>query len=338
VPSLRRRVSRFLRDAREVNRILRVDAEERRFLTKAYDDRVPVPESARVELTPDNPTLQDLRARYAELDVAAVSHAQWSQRYSDMISEYLRHFRGDTPYVWHYRESQKVTRLKFFIFLQHVAAKDDRNLLGTLEEDGAFGCWHYDYPGHPTVSRDLLDSINEILFLDRQLQVFERPELRILDIGAGYGRLAHRMLTALPNVTDYCCVDAIPESTFLCDFYLGHRGLKPGGRSVALDRVETLSAGAFDLAVNIHSFSECTMAAVDWWVAQLERLEVPRLLVVPNEPDELLTNEGHGKRLDFRPRLESAGYRLTVHEPVLDDPGVRDTVGVHDHFFLFERT
>jgi SAM-dependent methyltransferase len=228
--------------------------------------------------------------------------------------------------------------LKYFVFLEYIAKRDSRNLLDLLKEDGAFGCWHYTYPDRPIVSRDLLDSINEILYLDRQLSIFDRQELKILDVGAGYGRLAHRMVSALPNITDYCCVDAIPESTFLCDFYIEHRGITPRARALPLwDVQDELKAGQFDIAVNIHSFSECTLEAVTWWINEISRLEIPYVWRVPNAPDELLTNEGAGLKLDFLPALESAGYRLKHKEPGLTDLAVQKLVDVYDQFHLFER-
>ena len=61
------------------------------------------------------------------------------------------------------------------------------------------------------------------------------------------------------------------------------------------------------------------------------------LLVIPNQPRELLTSEPDGSKRDFAPLIEAAGYRLTACEPVLADEGVRELLGVHDHFFLFER-
>jgi hypothetical protein len=144
------------------------------------------------------------------------------------------------------------------------------------------------------------------------------------------------MATGLSNLRDYCCVDAVPQSTFLSEYYLRFRGCAPPARVVPLDRVESdLRPGTFDLAINIHSWSECTHAAVAWWVEQLVRLEVPRLLVVPNEPRDLLALEADGSRPDFRPLLEAAGYRLATREAVLDDPAVAKLVAVTDQFHLF---
>jgi SAM-dependent methyltransferase len=228
--------------------------------------------------------------------------------------------------------------LKYFVFMQYVRGRDSRGLLERLSEDGAFGCWSFEFPGYPKVSRDLLDSVNELLFLDRHLGILDQSHLRVLDIGAGYGRTAHRMVEAAEDVADYCCVDAIPESTFLCQYYLQFRGCAPPARVVPLHEVDAaLAPHQFDLAVNIHSFSECTHEAVSWWVNCLDRLAVPNLLVVPNDEDELLAFEPDGSRRDFRPVIEASGYELTVLEPVLDDPAVRELVRVHDRFFLFRR-
>ena len=92
--------------------------------------------------------------------------------------------------------------------------------------------------------------------------------------------------------------------------------MTPPARVVPLTEVgEALTPGGFDLAVNIHSFSECTLEAIDWWVEQLRRLEVPTLLIVPNEPTELLSLEADGTRRDFLPLVEAAGYARRSEGP-----------------------
>jgi hypothetical protein len=62
---------------------------------------------------------------------------------------------------------------------------------------------------------------------------------------------------------------------------------------------------------------------------------VPHLLVIPNEAEGLLSLEADGARRDFAPVLARAGFSLQRREPVLDDPAVRELVGLHDHFHLF---
>jgi hypothetical protein len=318
--------------------VVRLTPEDHRYLTSLHDDSVPLPEGAERELRADNPRLEELRAAYAALELPVTAASRWNGSAVESFLD-LRFFRGETLITWHYRELPKVTSLKYFVLLRYVRERDRLGLLDKLSEDGAFGCWTFEYEGHGRVSRDLIESVNEIAFLERELRLSERERFSVLDIGAGYGRLAHRMTDAFERLDDYCCVDAVPESTFLSEYYLRERGSSPRARVVSLDRVEReLAPGAFDLAVNIHSFPECTYAAVDWWTDLLGRLEVPHLLVVPNEPDELLTLEADGTRRDFLPLIERAGYRLSRSEPVVDDPAVAELLGLRDRFFLFERT
>jgi SAM-dependent methyltransferase len=255
----------------------------------------------------------------------------------------LRYFRGDNIIVWHYREDPRYTgpefiRLFYFNYLRYVLDHGGNELVERFGDDGAFGCWTYDFPGYPRCSRDVLDSVNELLFLDKHLSVFSRKGLRILDIGAGYGRLAHRASQGINGLTDYCCVDAIAESTFLCEFYLGFRHISPPARVKLLTEVPSLQEGGFDLAVNVHSFSECRLDAIEWWMSQVARLRVPYLFVVPNEASGFLTTEAGSTRRDYLPAIESNGYRLVADVPAIEDVGVRDVLAIHDRYCLFERT
>lgn len=315
---------------------LELTDEERRYLEKRYDDRIPLPAHATDYLRPDHPRLLELRRAYAALEVSAVDHSQWRE---SNVADYLelRYFRGESMIQWHYRERLRATRLKMFVYLTFLQELGGAELIPRLGEDGQFGCWAYEFAGYPTVSRDLLDSVAELLFLDRQMSIFGSSGLRVLDVGAGYGRLAHRMAGAVPGLDDYCCVDAVAESTFLSEYYLWWRRCIPPARVVPLQEIDQLRPGHFDLAINVHSFSECTMAAVSWWISRLQDLEVPVLFVVPNEPDGLLSREQDGARQDLMPVLEDAGYRLEVREPVIADPAVRDMLHIEDRFHLFRR-
>jgi SAM-dependent methyltransferase len=317
--------------ASEADGLVELTDEDRRYLTTLYDDTTPLPEGAEAQLRSDNPRLLELRAAYAALDLPVTVPSRWADEHVEAFLD-LRYFRGETLITWHYRELPRITRLKYFLYLTYVAARDEHGLLGRLREDGAFGCWTFEYPGRGKVSRDLLESVNELSFLARHVEL---EGARVLDVGAGYGRLAHRMTEAFA-VADYCCVDAVAESTFLCEAYLRHRGAVPPARVVALHEVPSaLEPGAVDLACNVHSFSECTFEAISWWVHQLAALRIPRLFLVPNEPTELLSLEQDGSRRDFAPVLEQAGYALLQREPVIADAAVRELVDLHDHFHLY---
>ncbi len=317
------------------------DENERHFLMMGHDPDVPLPSGAAQALRYDNPRLLDLQSRYQAVDSPVCAHTQWRAQLRPESLD-LHWFRGDNAYVWQYRHISDFTRLRYYLYACYVRNLDYRGLLGNvLTEDGLFGCFRFRFEEMPTVSRDLLDSLNELYFLDRHLKLFERQGLRVLDIGAGYGRLAQRMLDAVPGVERYWCIDAIPRSTFLCEYYLRHRGHldEVGGRAtvVPLDQMHSaIPKNAIDFAINIHSFSEMSEAAVATWVRWLAGLGVRHLMVIPNEPD-MLSKEADGTRRSYRGAIEAAGYRLVANEQTIRDADVRNLFGVHDFMLLFER-
>ncbi|TMA35013.1 MAG: putative sugar O-methyltransferase [Deltaproteobacteria bacterium] len=147
-----------------------------------------------------------------------------------------------------------------------------------LTEDGAFGAVTFEIDGR-RVSRDLLDSALEIEALAAWLGADALAAARVLDVGAGYGRLAHRLCSWAPRAR-VVATDAVPLSTFPCEYYLGHRGCT-NAQVGPLDEAEALIArGGFDLAVNVHSFGEAPRAAVAWWLERIAAAGVPRLFIV----------------------------------------------------------
>lgn len=299
------------------------------------DTTTPLPPEA-TALHEGNERLAELRARYAAVDGPVVRHSRW--RSPDVLAWLeLARFRGDNAYLWHYRGDPETTRLRFLVLHDAVARQDHAGLLARLEEDGALGCWTQALPGRPVVSRDLLDSVAELSFLDRHVGLLGAAGVRVLDIGAGWGRLAHRAVTANPRIADWACTDAVPESTFLAEWYLRWRAVSPPARVIELPDVASLEPGTFDLACNVHSWSECGRGAIRWWVAHLDRLGVRDVFVVPNEREGFLSTEPDGRRLDYRSVLEAAGYALVVDQPAINDPAAREALGVHDRHCLFRR-
>jgi SAM-dependent methyltransferase len=307
-----------------------------RFDARFHDSRVPLPAGAAEYLRADHPRLVELRASYNALDWPVCRHSRWD---AEAVRSWLnlRWFRGENLVVWHYRRDVQQARLLYLLYLDYVLGRDPLGLVERLGEDGAFGCWTFSFPGRPPCSRDLLDAVNELYFLDRQLSLLGSRGMRVLDIGAGYGRLAHRAAGAAPGLAEWCCVDAIPELTFLSEYYLKYRSVVPPARVVALPDVPGLESGAFDLAVNIHSFSEMPLVAIEWWMDQLDRLAVPHFFLVPNEAEGFLSTEADGRRLDYGPAISARGYRLVHEEPAFADPAVSDATGLHDRLCLFER-
>jgi hypothetical protein len=326
-------------------RLRRISPEEESYF-RGHDTSFPLPADASEHLRPDHPLLLELERRYAAIDSPMCRHTLWRSALKSTVTD-LHSFRGENEYVWQYVQRGARTaapsqmHLRYYVYAQYVRKLDHRRLLGNLlTEDGHFGCFSFRYPLTPMVSRDLLDSLNEIYFLDRHWDLFGRENIHVLDVGAGYGRLAHRMLTATDSVGRYTCVDAVARSTYLCEYYLRFRKLLgcEGARAavVPLDDLTSLSPGSIDLAINIHSFSEMSHAAIAAWIRLLADLAVPWLFVIPNEP-QMLSREDLGVRQEYRGLIEDAGYRLQVTEPTIQDADVADLYGACDHFFLFRR-
>ena len=181
----------------------------------------------------------------------------------------------------------------------------------------------------------------EIYFLEKHLNISNWANLNILDIGAGYGRLAHRMVKSFDNISRFFCTDGVFISTFISEYYLRFRNVHDKAKAIPLYNIEnTLKENRVDIAVNIHSFSECQMSAIDWWLALLERNRVKYLMIVPNAYDgnegkALLAGE-HGNYQDFSETIAGHGYKLIVKEPKYRDPIVQQYGINSTHHYLFE--
>lgn len=316
--------------------VRRIDEEGMRYLFPSYDEEKGLPAGAAAALSPDSPRLAELRAAYEASDSAASVPTQWSDGFLKKNLS-LAWFRGDNAYVWQLRMYADSARTRTYLTLLDIESRDRLGLLNTLTEDGLFGAFTFSYGDRAPVSRDLLDSVNEINYLDEQMGLSTIEGLTVLDIGAGYGRLAHRMSTALNNLAAYDCTDAIAVSTFLCEYYTNFRGASDRVSVVPLPEVETGLRDRYDLAVNIHSFSECSHSAIQWWLGQIAKRDITWLLIVPNTPGELLSTEFDGSREDFLPDVLAAGYEIADRREVYGSPELREMIGVHDEFVLFRR-
>lgn len=263
------------------------------------------PVGAEHELRPDNPRLVDLRRRYRSHPAADAS--QWSDEFVAGEID-LRLFRADNAYVWQRR--MNATPLHYALTTLYHQRYAPAGLMEALDEDGLFGAYTCEVDGR-VVSRDLLDSVAELTFLEEELGLSQLDSPVVLDIGAGYGRLAHRA-TAAFDVT-YVSTDGIAVSTFLCEYYLRFRNAP--AEVVALDEVAAAIAGRrVDVAVNVHSFSECPIAAIRWWLDLVAASDVRHLMIVPNA-DTLVSIEQSGAQIDYLPLILERGFELAVERP-----------------------
>jgi len=316
----------------------RIQTETEKFYRPSFSP-TQLPSGAREYFSPSSKRLKEIKERYRRYSPAALRPTRWTQEHVDTIE--LPWFRGDNPYVWQFRE--KNTEGKHVATALYIRSIDRHGWLKSLKEDGLFGAYVFEFDG-VYVSRDLLDSITELYFLDDLLQISKWNEENILDIGAGYGRLAYRAINALPNLARFYCVDAVPESTFISEYYLQFRAADRA-TVVALDEIrQALAATQITLATNIHSFSECTLEATRWWLDLIREYSVKYLMIVPNAYSNgghrFLTRESasydENQMKDYLPELQSRGYRLVEKRAKFLDANVQ-RYGISPTFhYLFE--
>src|ERR1700760_1236559 len=83
-----------------------ITPEDREYLSKSHQDTVPLPPSAQ-ELGPDSPELVELRSAYAALDLPVSVRSRWTDDAMRWRLD-LQYFRGETLFVWHYRELPRI--------------------------------------------------------------------------------------------------------------------------------------------------------------------------------------------------------------------------------------
>lgn len=292
----------------------------------SHQDGWAVPDEATRYLTPANPRLQELNDAYRG-HPATVPTAWNADHVSERVD--LVHFRGDTEFV--YQKRGHTHPAQYAWTAEYVAAHDRLGLLDRLSEDGAFGAFTFDVGGR-TISRDLLDSVLEINALHDHFDLGDAPV--VLDVGAGYGRLAERMCVAFPDAV-YLCTDAIAVSTFISEFYLRWRRL-PNARVVPLTEVaDLLTTTRVDLVVAVHSWPECPLSSIAWWAGTVGSSGARSLFIAADET-ELTSSEGDGRRLPFLPLFEQQGFQVLDHttkyvgSPALQEYGLYPD----QHFFL----
>jgi hypothetical protein len=295
-----------------------------------------LPPGAAEYLRQDNPRLAEYKRRYN--GHPATCNSVWQPKHLDQDLNFA-YFRGDNAYIWQTRGVELDLAMAYAFSTYYVQTIDTLGLFAKLEEDGLFGAITYTV-AQKKVSRDLLDSVMEINFLDRHLKLSRMAHVNVLDIGAGYGRLAYRLVTGLPNV-QVLCADAIPESTFLCEYYLRYRGAPERARVLPLDEIETIvMTTPIDIATNIHSFSECTLESIEWWIDLISKAKIKYFMIVPNAKDKLLSMEPDKSKKDFSKVLERGGYNLMATEPVYATDTLASLYGLYPDrsYYLFRNT
>lgn len=254
-------------------------------------------------LSRDNPRLIELTEAYSKINLAEPS--LW-KTWANNID--IQNFRGEVGYM---AQMWSMTEQRYQNTFDYAVSLDMGDLLVRLGEDGAFGAVTFERDGFK-FGRDLLDSAFEIKFIQETIGI----PLAVLDIGAGYGRLLHRLSQENPAGM-YMGIDGVPLSTFLCEYYVKYRGCDMGTLVVPLNEYEYIHTA--DLAINTQSFSEMPLSAVEFWIKMCADMEIRYFFLEPHSGDLIrphyVTNEPDGTHKDYYHLFAKYGYNLMVQQP-----------------------
>jgi hypothetical protein len=88
----------------------------------------------------------------------------------------------------------------------------------------------------------------------------------------------------------------------------------------------------FDLATNVHSFSEMPIEIVVRWLDWLVERNVRYLFIVPNKPGPALIDG-----TEFLPQLIERGFELVARREKFDDPLIGKLAYYQSELYLFAR-
>ena len=150
--------------------------------------------------------------------------------------------------------------------------------------------------------------------------------------------LAYRLTRSLPNLKIVLCADAVPESTFLCQYYLNYRGVSDRAKAVPLDTIEEALPNSIDIVTNIHSF-QIHLSQYLGGLDLISRRKI-KYFMLAHYKDELHSKEPDGTSRNFRPLLEMKGFELLSKESVYAPGTLASTYGLYPErwYYLFINT
>ena len=139
----------------------------------------------------------------------------WTENYLKMKIYYFSEGITHT-YI---KKRKSINIFAYLITYFWFKSKDKANDLFFFKEEISFGIYNF-VIDEKNITRDLLDSFNEIEFLKENVFKNHENKVKVLEIGAGYGRLAKWLTKNTKFIEHYYCIDGIPESTFISEYFL----------------------------------------------------------------------------------------------------------------------
>ena len=196
----------------------------------------------------------------------------------NLRSEYInRTFAGPDP------QSRQCYRALLYLYLKHVRAID---LDGVLERAGQDpvegGTLEQEVFDGKRLSLDFLQSVEEAILINNALKSTGKPEpSTILELGAGYGRLAYVCKQVWPDST-YIILD-LPEALICAQSWLSRvlpkattpygDGIEEGKIATCLPHaIESIPDGSVDVFANIYSLAEMPKASIQNYLRHASRI------------------------------------------------------------------
>ena len=275
----------------------------------------------------NNPEFQRISKVYSEINSDKSFWVDWFDNAD------FKNFKGENVFVTQLAGLRSI-KTAYENTVKFAVQNDRLGLMSIFDEDRKFGVESV-LLENGCFSRDRVDSVIEINYFSKLIGLTRESNIRVLDIGAGYGRFSSRVLQAFPGAYVYCG-DVVPQATFLCDFYMKFKGFNSTHFTCgSYDGLEAESY--FDLAVNIHSFSEAPLVSIKKWL-DLVYLKAEYLFIVPSG-NELVSMEQDGSRESYEGYINQLGYELVEKTFKYDGEDFpRDLCLSPTNYYLFRKT
>jgi len=116
------------------------------------------------------------------------------------------------------------------------------------------------------VDLDYLMALEEVLFLQNQLN----STRSVLEIGAGYGRTCHSILSIHSSIAEYHIID-LPQMLELSRSYLKAVVTKQNFEKIRFIDVRDISEDGYDLIINIDSMQEMDQKTAESYLEYIDR-------------------------------------------------------------------
>lgn len=208
---------------------------------------------------------------------------------SPMLASQFPEYSSKNKYLTSFNVlSAFIYKIHLSALYEYVKPYDRLNLLGKLVEPKLGNPFLVIYKGK-LVSQDLSNSIFDFYRIKTFADLLQTP--KIVEIGAGYGRLAYVFLKAIPNTT-YTIVD-IPPALFVAQKYLSelfpdlrffkfrkfdnYNEIKKEFESASIrfltpSQLSLLPSKSQDLVISISTLHEMTREQIRFYLSEIDRL------------------------------------------------------------------